>query len=162
METPAASLGADRSMYNTVPSHRADAHIRQCPVGSRASHHSGRSWDAVALRDGASAVRQGHVPAASLPHHRLHRRHLRGQGRPARRPAWHYEQDSWAETTAPWAGAVLWVPRARWVEDGNVWTSSGISAGIDATLAFAVKVYGKANATRVANLMEYDWHEDPD
>ncbi|KAL8348983.1 hypothetical protein RB601_002137 [Gaeumannomyces tritici] len=68
---------------------------------------------------------------------------------------------SWAETTEPWAGTVRWVPRARWVEDGNVWTSSGISAGIDATLGFVAKVYGQANATHVANLMEYGWHEDP-
>ncbi|KAK3291773.1 DJ-1/PfpI family protein [Chaetomium fimeti] len=56
---------------------------------------------------------------------------------------------------------VKWVPRARWVVDGNVWTSSGISAGIDATLAFIEEMYGKENATYVANLMEYERHGDP-
>jgi putative intracellular protease/amidase len=24
---------------------------------------------------------------------------------------------------------ITWVPSARWVEDGNVWTSSGVAAG---------------------------------
>ncbi|KAJ6529622.1 hypothetical protein B0H19DRAFT_968267, partial [Mycena capillaripes] len=26
---------------------------------------------------------------------------------------------------------INWVPEARWVVDGNVWTSSGVSAGDD-------------------------------
>ncbi|KAL8297713.1 hypothetical protein RB597_007202 [Gaeumannomyces tritici] len=55
---------------------------------------------------------------------------------------------------------VEWVPRARWVVDGKVWSSSGISAGIDATLAFIEAVYGKENATYVANQMEYERHMD--
>ncbi|KAL4912926.1 class I glutamine amidotransferase-like protein [Aspergillus aurantiobrunneus] len=55
---------------------------------------------------------------------------------------------------------VNWVPKARWVVDGNIWTSSGISAGMDATLAFIAEVYGHENATLVSNLMEYEWHED--
>src|SRR5574338_457732 len=29
---------------------------------------------------------------------------------------------------------VDWVRRARWVQDGRLWTSSGVSAGIDMTL----------------------------
>jgi len=56
---------------------------------------------------------------------------------------------------------VKWVPQARWVVDGNIWSSSGISAGIDVTLAFIEKIYGKDNATSVANLMEYERHTDP-
>lgn len=55
-----------------------------------------------------------------------------------------------------------WVPRARWVVDGNIWTASGISAGIDLTLAFIEEMYGEANATYVSNLMEYERHTDPD
>ncbi|KAJ7101192.1 class I glutamine amidotransferase-like protein [Mycena epipterygia] len=31
---------------------------------------------------------------------------------------------------------IEWVPMARWVIDGNVWTSSGITAGSDMALAF--------------------------
>lgn len=57
---------------------------------------------------------------------------------------------------------VNWVAQARWIEDGNVWTSSGISAGIDMTLAFIGHVYGEGVAVGLANLMEYDWHRDPD
>ncbi|KAF0331383.1 DJ-1/PfpI family protein [Colletotrichum asianum] len=66
---------------------------------------------------------------------------------------------SWASTIV-YGPNVTWVPKARWVVDGNVWTSSGISAGIDATLAFIQDVYGRENATYVADLMEYEWHED--
>ena len=25
--------------------------------------------------------------------------------------------------------SIEWVPRARWVVDGNIWTSSGVTAG---------------------------------
>ncbi|KAL4871475.1 hypothetical protein BDV12DRAFT_183843 [Aspergillus spectabilis] len=57
---------------------------------------------------------------------------------------------------------VDWVPRARWVVDGNIWSSSGISAGIDATLAFIGEIYGEGNATEIANMMEYERHTDPD
>ncbi|KAJ7026757.1 class I glutamine amidotransferase-like protein [Mycena alexandri] len=31
---------------------------------------------------------------------------------------------------------IEWVPQARWVVDGNVWTSSGVAAGADMALAF--------------------------
>ncbi|KAK1216253.1 hypothetical protein PQX77_021127 [Marasmius sp. AFHP31] len=48
-----------------------------------------------------------------------------------------------------------WITHARWVEDGNVWTSSGVAAGIDATLAWMEKVYGNETATDIANGMEY-------
>lgn len=35
---------------------------------------------------------------------------------------------------------VEWVRRARWVEDGSTWTSSGVAAGMDMTLAWIAKV----------------------
>ncbi|KAL2823812.1 DJ-1/PfpI family protein [Aspergillus cavernicola] len=69
---------------------------------------------------------------------------------------------------AAWNGSIAnapnvhWVPRARWVVDGNIWTSSGVSAGIDATLAFIKEYYGREEASEIADLMEYVWHEDPD
>ena len=68
---------------------------------------------------------------------------------------------------ASWSANVIygpktkWIPHARWVVDGNIWTSSGISAGIDTTLAFIEQMYGKDNATYVANMMEYERHADP-
>lgn len=56
---------------------------------------------------------------------------------------------------------VDWVWHARWVVDGNTWTASGVTAGIDLTMAFIEKVYDRAMATKIANTMEYDRHEDP-
>lgn len=50
---------------------------------------------------------------------------------------------------------VSWVAEARWVEDGNVWTSSGVSAGIDMTLAWVASVFGDDVATRIADGSEY-------
>ncbi|KAH6995214.1 DJ-1/PfpI family protein [Ilyonectria destructans] len=67
---------------------------------------------------------------------------------------------SWSSTIAN-GPKVDWVPHARWVVDGNIWTSSGISAGIDATLAFIEEVYGSDTATYISNLMEYERHTDP-
>lgn len=50
---------------------------------------------------------------------------------------------------------VNWVPRARWVVDGNVYTTSGVSAGIDGTFGFLSDVYGEAVAQNISNGMEY-------
>jgi transcriptional regulator GlxA family with amidase domain len=55
---------------------------------------------------------------------------------------------------------VEWVPRARWVTDGNIWTSSGVSAGIDVTLAWIGSVFGEEKARRIADGLEYTRHED--
>ncbi|KAF2622617.1 class I glutamine amidotransferase-like protein [Macroventuria anomochaeta] len=64
----------------------------------------------------------------------------------------------WATSTGP---NVTWVPSARWVEDGNIFTSSGISAGIDVTMAWVGKIYGEEVADFVANSMEYERWTDP-
>ncbi|KAI8819421.1 DJ-1/PfpI family protein [Fimicolochytrium jonesii] len=50
---------------------------------------------------------------------------------------------------------VEWVPRARWVEDGNVLTSSGVTAGMDMMYYFVGKLYGEKLATRLTNVIEY-------
>lgn len=55
---------------------------------------------------------------------------------------------------------VNWVRQARWVVDGNIWTSSGVSAGMDETLAFVQEIYGRDLAVKVATMIEYNWHED--
>ena len=57
---------------------------------------------------------------------------------------------------------VEWVPQARWVEDGNVFTSAGVSAGMDMSLAVVARLCGLDSARQVAVWAEYDWHEDPD
>jgi transcriptional regulator GlxA family with amidase domain len=55
---------------------------------------------------------------------------------------------------------VNWVRKARWVVDGNIWTSSGVSAGIDTILAFIEAMYGRESAVTTARIMEYAWHDD--
>jgi len=65
----------------------------------------------------------------------------------------------WSRATEPWA-KVKWVKRARWVDDGTVVTSSGVSAGIDMTLHVVERLFGKEAAERLANGTEYQWHRD--
>lgn len=65
---------------------------------------------------------------------------------------------SWAESQGP---KVTWVRHARWVHDRNRWTSSGVTAGMDMTLALLADLYGEELAARVADGAEYDWHRDP-
>lgn len=67
---------------------------------------------------------------------------------------------AWAWATAQGSN-VLWVPKARWVEDGKFISSSGVSAGIDMALSMIAKLYGKETAMWAANRAEYRWHDDP-
>jgi transcriptional regulator GlxA family with amidase domain len=60
---------------------------------------------------------------------------------------------AWAETTAL-GPKVKWVPQARWVNDGNIWTTSGVAAGTDGFLAFLEAIYGSAATKTVSNGME--------
>ncbi|KAH8807300.1 class I glutamine amidotransferase-like protein [Xylogone sp. PMI_703] len=60
-----------------------------------------------------------------------------------------------------WREAVNWVPRSRWTEDGNIWTSGGVSSGMDLMFAFIQRVYGEEVAGQVAAEMEFIRHEDP-
>ncbi len=59
------------------------------------------------------------------------------------------------------SGAVTWVPEARWVEDGNVFTAAGVAAGIDMSLALIARLLGEPAAVQLARATEYDWHRDP-
>ena len=68
---------------------------------------------------------------------------------------------AWDEITAP-LPEVNWVRKARWVQDGNIWTASGVSAGIDATLAWVGNVFGEDYAQSIADKMEYHRTKDPD
>ena len=56
---------------------------------------------------------------------------------------------------------VKWQRRARWVDDGDVITSSGVSAGTDMALALIARLNGRDMAMAAARNMEYIWHEDP-
>ncbi|KAH3164624.1 hypothetical protein KXW84_006063 [Aspergillus fumigatus] len=67
----------------------------------------------------------------------------------------------WKPTTAL-RGDVRWVREARWVADGKVWTSSGVSAGIDMMLAFVRDIHGKDVASEIAQEIEYVWDVEED
>ena len=50
---------------------------------------------------------------------------------------------------------VHWVQEARWVEDGKIWTSSGVTAGIDQMYAFVAALHGEGVAEAIAERSEY-------
>lgn len=55
---------------------------------------------------------------------------------------------------------VNWVAKARWVVDDNIWTSSGISAGVDLAFAWIADVFGEETAQSVADRSEYERNAD--
>jgi len=63
----------------------------------------------------------------------------------------------WTEIESP---DVNWIKKARWIKDGNFYTSSGVSAGIDMTLGFISDMLGYETAEKQSVEIEYDWHED--
>ncbi len=63
----------------------------------------------------------------------------------------------WTKIESP---DVKWIKKARWVKDGNIYTSSGVSAGIDMTLGFIADTLGYETAKQQSNEIEYDWKED--
>lgn len=65
---------------------------------------------------------------------------------------------SWPVSQGP---NVDWVYEARWVEDGNILTSSGVSAGMDMTLALISRAAGHKAAEDAALEAEYTWQRDP-
>lgn len=62
--------------------------------------------------------------------------------------------------TIPLGPKVDWVAKARWVEDGKFFTSSGVSAGMDMALAAIAHLYGREVAKDMAYGSEYEWHEE--
>ncbi len=50
---------------------------------------------------------------------------------------------------------VIWEQTARWITDGKFYTSAGVSAGTDMALAFVADRFGKEEAIRVAEDIEY-------
>ena len=60
------------------------------------------------------------------------------------------------------SGNTEWREAARWVDAGQMWTSSGVSAGTDMTLAILANLYGTAEAEQAAIAAEWNWHRDAD
>ncbi|KAF1813105.1 class I glutamine amidotransferase-like protein [Eremomyces bilateralis CBS 781.70] len=65
----------------------------------------------------------------------------------------------WATSQGP---NVDWVPRARWVRDGDIWTGSGITASLDTIYAFVAHVYGEPTAANLSRDLEYVRWTDAD
>ena len=63
-------------------------------------------------------------------------------------------------STAP-GPKVNWVKQARWVDDGTVVSSSGVSAGMDMTVAVISRLYGRLLGDWLEQVTEYDAHRDP-
>jgi transcriptional regulator GlxA family with amidase domain len=65
---------------------------------------------------------------------------------------------AWTRT----APRVHWVRKARWVREGNIYTSSGVSAGTDMALGFVADLCGRKVAEQVSREIEYIWNDDPE
>ncbi|MEM9314570.1 MAG: DJ-1/PfpI family protein [Pseudomonadota bacterium] len=57
-------------------------------------------------------------------------------------------------------GEADWQAEARWVESGRFFTSSGVSAGMDMSLAVVARFFGLDIARMIASSTEYVWNED--
>lgn len=64
----------------------------------------------------------------------------------------------WVSSQGP---RVNWRKQARWVEDERYFTSSGVSAGMDMSLALISRLLDTETAQQVATWAEYEWHRDP-
>lgn len=70
---------------------------------------------------------------------------------------------AWASITAL-GPKTRWVGRARWVVSGEnrkIWTTSGVSAGIDGFLALLEEIYGEGVADEACRQMEYTRARNP-
>jgi len=74
-------------------------------------------------------------------------------GRPA---TTHWRSLDWMGEMLP---AVEVVRDRHFVRDGSVWTSAGISAGIDMSLRIVAGMHGEEVARATARYMEYPWPE---
>ncbi|KAH7101525.1 transcriptional regulator [Auriculariales sp. MPI-PUGE-AT-0066] len=50
---------------------------------------------------------------------------------------------------------INWVRKARWVDDGTFWSASGVSAGIDMTVAWLEHVVGTQLTLEIRAVVEY-------
>lgn len=77
--------------------------------------------------------------------------HAAGPAR-GRRVATHWSQEDTLEAL----GDVTVVRDARYVVDGNVVTSQGVSAGIDSALWLVGRIHGREHARQVRRYIQYD------
>jgi len=63
----------------------------------------------------------------------------------------------WVASQGP---RVNWVAKARWVEDGKFFTSSGVTAGMDMALGLIARMFDRETSVRISQGAEYEWHQD--
>ncbi|BDG09070.1 DJ-1/PfpI family protein [Anaeromyxobacter paludicola] len=64
----------------------------------------------------------------------------------------------WVVSTCP--GDIRWNRTARWVDQGPVVTSAGVSAGTDMALHLVARLIGSTAAEAAAKRMEYRWERE--
>ena len=69
----------------------------------------------------------------------------------------HWEDVAALRTIAP---STRVVQSGRWIEDGAVITSAGISAGLDMSLHIVARLAGNDLAARTARQMDYQWRDE--
>ena len=69
----------------------------------------------------------------------------------------HWEDVADLRAMAP---ATRVVPGVRWVEEGALITSAGISAGLDMSLRIVARLAGHDLAVRTARQMDYEWRDE--
>ena len=57
---------------------------------------------------------------------------------------------------------VFWIRESRWVVDGDIYTSSGVSAGIDMSIQFIADYISLEKAVEIANVIEHEWNDNSD
>ncbi|KAF5607228.1 uncharacterized protein FSUBG_5411 [Fusarium subglutinans] len=63
-------------------------------------------------------------------------------------------KNAWA-TMKEMGPRVNWVSPARYVIDGNVWSSSGVTSGLDLIFAFMSTFWGAEQSERIASIVEH-------
>ncbi|KAI0485588.1 DJ-1/PfpI family protein [Xylaria cf. heliscus] len=66
-------------------------------------------------------------------------------------------KQAWSTITS-YGPKTTWVSPARWVVDGNIWSSSGATAGLDLTFAWIEHIWGQQWAEYVMGREEYVPH----
>lgn len=77
-------------------------------------------------------------------------------GRNATTNKWEWDWVRGLEKKGPAGEKVNWIGKARWVVDGNLWSSSGVSAGVDMMLGWVEHMYGADEMIMVRNLLEWN------
>lgn len=148
---PVASTGGPRTAVDDLLSDGRSYHILLVPGGVGTRREVGNEALLGWLRrtaESAEFVTSVCTGAALLARAGL----LDGRRATTNKLAW-----NWATSQGP---AVDWQRQARWVVDGKYITASGVSAGIDMSLAVIAGILGEEAALAVARAAEYEWHRD--